>query len=89
MTDERHDPSSYLRDETDTTSDRFPEGVERADAQPPDVRDRAGERSDGRPTGETDEDGLRAGTPAADVSTVPAEERGHQPTTEHSPGGDL
>ena len=54
-----------------------------ADAPAPD------ERTTGRPTGPTDEDGLRAGQDPSDAPTEAPEERGGAPTTEHAPGGDL
>jgi len=57
--------------------------------RPKDVRDPEGERADGRPTGETDEDGLQAGLGSASAPTEAVEEEGAHPTTEHAPGGDL
>jgi hypothetical protein len=47
------------------------------------------EREPGRPTGTTDEDGLRPGKPQADAPTEAPEERGETPAVEHAPGGDL
>jgi hypothetical protein len=47
------------------------------------------ERDPGRPTGTTDEDGLRAGRPQDATPTVAPEERGATPEIEHAPGGDL
>jgi hypothetical protein len=55
---------------------------------PADSRDRAGERSDGRPTGD-DDDRLKAGRDPQAVPTVAPEEEGHAPATEHAPGADL
>ena len=66
-------PGSYLRDETDTTSDRFPEGIQPEDPRPEDVRP-------GSNAGATD-DGRRAGTPAADASTEPGQGRETPPPT--------
>jgi hypothetical protein len=47
------------------------------------------ERKTGRPTGPTDEDGLRPGQTQPDAPTEAPEERGAAPATEHAPGGDL
>jgi hypothetical protein len=80
---ERHDPGSYVG----AAGGANPRSAQ--DERPQDIRDPGNERADGRPTGETDEDGLRAGVPADEVSTEPAEDHGHRPTTEHAPGGDL
>ena len=80
---ERHDPSSYAG----TTGSSNRPSTE--DQRPQDVRVAGDERADGRPTGHTDEDGLRAGVSVGDASTEPAEDHGHRPTTEHAPGGDL
>ena len=57
--------------------------------RPQEVRDPAGERADGRPTGTLDEDGLRPGIPSTSAPTEAVEEEGALPTTEHAPGGDL
>jgi hypothetical protein len=47
------------------------------------------EAEPGRPTGPTDEDGLRPGVAHERAPTEAPEERGEQPATEHAPGGDL
>ena len=47
------------------------------------------EGREGRPTGATDKDGLRAGTPHEEAPTEAPEERGQAPTVEHGPGADL
>ena len=52
---------------------------------PQDVRGPDGPRADGRPTDHPD----AVATPAEDAPTVPPEETGERPTTEHAPGGDL
>ncbi len=81
---ERHDPGTSLGTKRDRS-----QGSQAQDERPQDVRDAGDERADGRPTGHTDEDGLRAGASASEVPTEPAEDRGHRPTTDHAPGGDL
>ena len=43
----------------------------------------------GRPSGPTDADGLRAGQGQAEAPTEAPEEKGADPATEHAPGGDL
>ncbi len=53
-----------------------------ADQSPP-------EREPGRPTGSTDEDGLRPGQPQVNAPTEAPEERGETPAVEHAPGSDL
>jgi hypothetical protein len=44
---------------------------------------------EGRPSGPTDADGLKAGRDHSEAPTEAPEERGDAPTTEHAPGGDL
>lgn len=48
-----------------------------------------GERDPGRPTGATDEDGLRPGVRHEDAPTEAPEEHGASPAVENAPGGDL
>lgn len=55
--------------------------------QPDQIRDRDGERQDGRPTEHIDAD--QPGKLDKDAPTVAPEEKGHTPTTEHGPGADL
>jgi hypothetical protein len=55
--------------------------------QPQDVRGPDGTRADGRPTDHPD--AVASRTPAEQAPTVPPEETGDHPTTEHAPGGDL
>jgi hypothetical protein len=47
------------------------------------------EQKPGRPTGFTNEDGLRAGEDHEDVPTEAPEEQGETPGTEYAPGGSL
>jgi hypothetical protein len=46
-------------------------------------------RSEGRPTGPADTDGLRAGRDQHEAPTEAPEEQGEEPETEHAPGADL
>jgi hypothetical protein len=57
--------------------------------KPDDVRNPEHERADGRPTGMPDEHGVRSGQSPETAPTEPVEDEGHQPSTEHAPGGDL
>jgi hypothetical protein len=54
---------------------------------PKDVRGADGTRSDGRPT--DPKHALEDQPPAEHAPTEAPEDRGHRPTTEHAPGGDL
>ena len=58
-------------------------------ANPDDALEASREETDGRPTGPTDEDGLRAGQHPQDAPTEAPEEHGADTPTEHAPGGDL
>lgn len=55
--------------------------------QPEEIRDRHGERQDGRPTEHIDVD--EPGKLDRDQPTIAPEEKGHTPSTEHGPGSDL
>ena len=56
---------------------------------PHDVRDAEDARTDGRPTGAPGEPAVHSGQNPATAPTEAVEEHGHQPPTEHAPGGDL
>ena len=59
------------------------------EARPPETEPAPPETEPGRPTGPTDEDGLRPGVAHESAETEAPEEHGEQPATEHAPGGDL
>jgi hypothetical protein len=69
---DRSGPAADLREQADLASDRFPEGVAPPEELPEDDAD--GVSAPGAGQGN-----LRAGTPAADSSTLPGQGREPQP----------